>query len=78
MSSPESRGGEEVPKEQGYKTPGLRGARTTTLFRAINPELFIKPVSLIVQMQELYRLNLELQLFSSLCEMLYVCLVISS
>ncbi|KAJ8389339.1 hypothetical protein AAFF_G00120470 [Aldrovandia affinis] len=33
----------EAPKERGFKAPGLRGARTTTLFRAINPELFIKP-----------------------------------
>ncbi|XP_006012695.1 small integral membrane protein 8 [Latimeria chalumnae] len=31
----------EPPKE--YKTPGLRGVRTTSLFRAVNPELFIKP-----------------------------------
>ncbi|XP_021247427.1 small integral membrane protein 8 isoform X2 [Numida meleagris] len=30
----------ETPKE---RNPGLRGARTTTLFRAVNPELFIKP-----------------------------------
>uniref|UniRef100_W5NJW0 Small integral membrane protein 8 n=2 Tax=Lepisosteidae TaxID=7915 RepID=W5NJW0_LEPOC len=29
--------------EQGYRAPGLRGVQTTTLFRAINPELFIKP-----------------------------------
>ncbi|KAG7258154.1 hypothetical protein CRUP_031579 [Coryphaenoides rupestris] len=27
----------------GFRDPGLRGARTTTLFRAVNPELFIKP-----------------------------------
>ncbi|XP_075993369.1 small integral membrane protein 8 [Genypterus blacodes] len=26
-----------------YRTPGLRSARTTTLFRVVNPELFIKP-----------------------------------
>ncbi len=25
--------------------PGLRGVRTTSLFRAVNPELFIRPVS---------------------------------
>ncbi|XP_032813776.2 small integral membrane protein 8 [Petromyzon marinus] len=25
------------------RVPGLRGVQTTTLFRAINPELFIKP-----------------------------------
>ncbi|MGH0170312.1 UNVERIFIED_CONTAM: hypothetical protein FKN15_070049 [Acipenser sinensis] len=35
----------EVPKEKDFKTPGLRGIQTTTLFRAVNPELFIKPVS---------------------------------
>ncbi|XP_038617185.1 small integral membrane protein 8 isoform X2 [Tachyglossus aculeatus] len=33
----------EPPKEKDYRIPGLRGARTTTLFRAVNPELFIKP-----------------------------------
>ncbi|XP_014456047.2 small integral membrane protein 8 isoform X1 [Alligator mississippiensis] len=33
----------EAPKERGYRSPGLRGVRTTTLFRAVNPELFIKP-----------------------------------
>uniref|UniRef100_A0A8C4QX97 Small integral membrane protein 8 n=1 Tax=Eptatretus burgeri TaxID=7764 RepID=A0A8C4QX97_EPTBU len=27
---------------------GLRGARTTTLFRAINPELFIKPNKVVM------------------------------
>lgn len=31
------------PAESEYRTPGLRGARTTSLFRAVNPELFIKP-----------------------------------
>ncbi|XP_062324473.1 small integral membrane protein 8 [Osmerus eperlanus] len=41
MSSPESGSGKEAA--EGYKTPGLRGAKTTTLFRAVNPELFIKP-----------------------------------
>lgn len=30
--------------ETDYRTPGLRRAQTTTLFRAVNPELFIKPV----------------------------------
>ncbi|XP_051510857.1 small integral membrane protein 8 [Myxocyprinus asiaticus] len=29
--------------ESGYRSPGLRGVRTTSLFRAVNPELFIKP-----------------------------------
>uniref|UniRef100_A0A8C8RMK0 Small integral membrane protein 8 n=1 Tax=Pelusios castaneus TaxID=367368 RepID=A0A8C8RMK0_9SAUR len=33
----------EAPKEKGSRIPGLRGVRTTTLFRAVNPELFIKP-----------------------------------
>ncbi|XP_048387169.1 small integral membrane protein 8 [Stegostoma tigrinum] len=33
----------EYPKSAGYKSPGLRGIRTTNLFRAVNPELFIKP-----------------------------------
>jgi hypothetical protein len=34
----------EPPKEKEFQSPGLRGVRTTTLFRAVNPELFIKPV----------------------------------
>ncbi|XP_007528775.1 small integral membrane protein 8 [Erinaceus europaeus] len=33
----------ENPKEKDFRNPGLRGVRTTTLFRAVNPELFIKP-----------------------------------
>lgn len=33
----------EAPKERDGRIPGLRGVRTTTLFRAVNPELFIKP-----------------------------------
>ncbi|XP_044277426.1 small integral membrane protein 8 [Varanus komodoensis] len=33
----------ETPKEKDYRIPGLRTVRTTTLFRAVNPELFIKP-----------------------------------
>ncbi|XP_074982668.1 small integral membrane protein 8 isoform X2 [Caretta caretta] len=33
----------EAPKEKDSRIPGLRGVRTTTLFRAVNPELFIKP-----------------------------------
>ncbi|XP_039604021.1 small integral membrane protein 8 [Polypterus senegalus] len=33
----------ESQREKGFKTPGLRGVQTTTLFRAVNPELFIKP-----------------------------------
>ncbi|KAM8954254.1 small integral membrane protein 8 [Pelodytes ibericus] len=46
MSSPTSEPPElksEAPKDKDFRTPGLRGAKTTTLFRAINPELFIKP-----------------------------------
>nr|XP_051710454.1 small integral membrane protein 8 isoform X2 [Oryctolagus cuniculus] len=34
----------EPPKEKDFQNPGLRGVRTTTLFRAVNPELFIKPM----------------------------------
>lgn len=33
----------EPLKEKNFENPGLRGAHTTTLFRAVNPELFIKP-----------------------------------
>ncbi|XP_036621960.1 small integral membrane protein 8 [Trichosurus vulpecula] len=33
----------EPLKEKEFRTPGLRGTRATTLFRAVNPELFIKP-----------------------------------
>lgn len=33
----------EPPKEKDLGNVGLRGLRTTTLFRAVNPELFIKP-----------------------------------
>ncbi|XP_012669256.1 small integral membrane protein 8 [Otolemur garnettii] len=33
----------EPPTEKAFQNPGLRGVRTTTLFRAVNPELFIKP-----------------------------------
>uniref|UniRef100_A0A6J0TBJ9 Small integral membrane protein 8 n=1 Tax=Pogona vitticeps TaxID=103695 RepID=A0A6J0TBJ9_9SAUR len=33
----------EPPKDKDYRSPGLRGVKTTTLFRAVNPELFIKP-----------------------------------
>lgn len=48
MSHQEAGKGKEVPGEKGYRTPGLRGAQTTTLFRAVNPELFIKPVSVFL------------------------------
>lgn len=34
-----------IEREAGYKGPGLRGVKTTSLFRAVNPELFIRPVS---------------------------------
>ncbi|XP_027625721.1 small integral membrane protein 8 isoform X2 [Tupaia chinensis] len=34
----------EPHKEKDFRNPGLRSVRTTTLFRAVNPELFIKPV----------------------------------
>ncbi|GCB78284.1 small integral membrane protein 8 [Scyliorhinus torazame] len=44
MSSPDTTDAKaEPPKSAGYKSPGLRGIRTTSLFRAVNPELFIKP-----------------------------------
>ncbi|XP_043925134.1 small integral membrane protein 8 [Protopterus annectens] len=43
MSSSESNGKREPVKENDLRTPGFRGVRTTTLFRAVNPELFIKP-----------------------------------
>ncbi|XP_034435926.1 small integral membrane protein 8 [Hippoglossus hippoglossus] len=43
MSHKEDCKAKESPVEKSYRTPGLRGARTTTLFRAVNPELFIKP-----------------------------------
>uniref|UniRef100_A0A3P8RNY1 Small integral membrane protein 8 n=1 Tax=Amphiprion percula TaxID=161767 RepID=A0A3P8RNY1_AMPPE len=43
MSYKEAGKGKESSGEKGFRTPGLRGAQTTTLFRAVNPELFIKP-----------------------------------
>ncbi|XP_030260222.1 small integral membrane protein 8 [Sparus aurata] len=43
MSEKEARRGKEGPGDKGYRTPGLRGTQTTTLFRAVNPELFIRP-----------------------------------
>lgn len=46
MSEKEAAKGQESAGEKGFRTPGLRGAQTTTLFRAVNPELFIKPVRL--------------------------------
>lgn len=44
MLEKEADKGKESVGEKGFRTPGLRGAQTTTLFRAVNPELFIKPV----------------------------------
>ncbi|OCT78292.1 small integral membrane protein 8 isoform X2 [Xenopus laevis] len=45
MSSPssESSNVKSGPPKEEYRTPGFRGVKTTTLFRAVNPELFIKP-----------------------------------
>ncbi|KAF3702523.1 Small integral membrane protein 8 [Channa argus] len=43
MSDKEAGEVQENPRKKGFRTPGLRGAQTTTLFRAVNPELFIKP-----------------------------------
>ncbi|XP_053565064.1 small integral membrane protein 8 [Bombina bombina] len=46
MSSPSSEPPgtkSDVAKEKDYRTPGFRSVNTTTLFRAVNPELFIKP-----------------------------------
>ncbi|XP_007570677.1 small integral membrane protein 8 [Poecilia latipinna] len=43
MLEKEADKGKENAGEKGFRTPGLRGAQTTTLFRAVNPELFIKP-----------------------------------
>ncbi|KAM4693648.1 small integral membrane protein 8 isoform 1-T4 [Discoglossus pictus] len=33
----------DATKEKDFRTPGFRSVKTTTLFRAVNPELFIKP-----------------------------------
>lgn len=41
MSSTKPPNENEAPKE---RKPGLRNVQTTMLFRAVNPELFIKPV----------------------------------
>lgn len=41
MSSTKPPNENETPKE---RKPGLRSVKTTMLFRAVNPELFIKPV----------------------------------
>ena len=43
-SAPEPPASEkEPPKEKDLGNVGLRGVGTTTLFRAVNPELFVKP-----------------------------------
>ncbi|KAL7889105.1 hypothetical protein AOLI_G00040790 [Acnodon oligacanthus] len=33
----------EPDSKDQYRSPGLRGMKSTTLFRAVNPELFIRP-----------------------------------
>ncbi|XP_061756397.1 small integral membrane protein 8 [Nerophis ophidion] len=43
MSRKEVSKGSDSVVENNYRTPGLRGVQTTSLFRAVNPELFIKP-----------------------------------
>uniref|UniRef100_H3CY50 Small integral membrane protein 8 n=2 Tax=Tetraodon nigroviridis TaxID=99883 RepID=H3CY50_TETNG len=43
MSDKDADKGNQNLGEKGYRNPGLRSVRTTTLFRAVNPELFIKP-----------------------------------
>ncbi|XP_041951352.1 small integral membrane protein 8 [Alosa pseudoharengus] len=43
MSSPDTETGKATSKESGFRTPGFKGVRTTNVFRAVNPELFIKP-----------------------------------
>lgn len=48
MSDKDANKGNQNVGERGYRDPGLRGVRTTTLFRAVNPELFIKPVRILV------------------------------
>lgn len=48
MSDKDADKGNQNLGEKGYRNPGLRSVRTTTLFRAVNPELFIKPVRLLV------------------------------
>lgn len=48
MSENDAAKGQKGAPEKGYRTPGLRGVQTTTLFRAVNPELFIKPVGIFL------------------------------
>lgn len=44
MSDKEARKATESGEAKRLRTPGLRGLPSTALFRAVNPELFIKPV----------------------------------
>lgn len=60
MSEKEAGKGQESAGEKGFRTPGLRGAQTTTLFRAVNPELFIKPVRLSTFLH--FSINYKLQM----------------
>ncbi|TNN38331.1 Small integral membrane protein 8 [Liparis tanakae] len=43
MSDKEAGRGKESPGEKGFRAPGMRGVPSTALFRALNPELFMKP-----------------------------------
>ncbi|XP_068600969.1 small integral membrane protein 8 [Brachionichthys hirsutus] len=43
MSDKEVGKGKKIPGGKGFRTPGLSNVQTTSLFRAVNPELFIKP-----------------------------------
>ncbi|XP_028996973.1 small integral membrane protein 8 [Betta splendens] len=43
MADKDGARGKDSPVEKGWRSPGLRTAKTTTLFRVVNPELFIKP-----------------------------------
>ncbi|XP_056113657.1 small integral membrane protein 8 [Rhinichthys klamathensis goyatoka] len=36
--------------DSSYRSPGLRGLNTTSLFRAVNPELFIRPNKAVMAM----------------------------
>ncbi|KAK7133625.1 hypothetical protein R3I94_015483 [Phoxinus phoxinus] len=36
--------------DSSYRSPGLRGITTTSLFRAVNPELFIRPNKAVMAM----------------------------
>ncbi|XP_061669248.1 small integral membrane protein 8 [Syngnathoides biaculeatus] len=43
MTSNNSSNGKKGTVETDYRAAGLKGAQTTTLFKVVNPELFIKP-----------------------------------